>query len=338
MSTASASGRIAAVIGNGVIGHGIAEVMAKGGWTVHLIGRSEASLAVSQERIRASLAEFVNVGLLDSNSAAATQARVLPTSELADAAPAEFVIEAVPEDMDLKRSIFSHLDRICAPDAVLASSSGHPASEIDSSVSRKERVVATHFWYPPQLLPLVEVCGSPRTSPAVIERVCRDLKAVGKEPVVIDHELPGFIGNRIQFAALREAWSLWAAGYASAEAIDSIVRNSIGRRLGVTGPIESADLGGLDVMYPFASFLLPHLDVSSQPPAEIKKLMEAGRRAVTTRAGDALTSERRRELLRWLQADAEARTETKSLKSSTPTVESPVTERQETRVQDQRVR
>jgi 3-hydroxybutyryl-CoA dehydrogenase len=132
------------------------------------------------------------------------------------------------------------------------------------------------------------------------------LKAVGKEPVLIDHELPGFIGNRIQFAALREAWSLWAAGYASAEAIDSIVRNSIGRRLAVTGPIESADLGGLDVMYPFAAFLLPHLDVSRKPPAEIKSVIEAGRRSVSTRADDALSSARRRELLRWLLADAAA--------------------------------
>jgi 3-hydroxybutyryl-CoA dehydrogenase len=306
VSTSSAYHRVAAVIGNGVMGHGIAEVMAKGGWTVHLIGKTEASLALSQERIRASLAEFVDVGLLDSNSAAATQARVLPSVDIAHAALAELVIEAVPEDMDLKRRIFARLDKICAPEAVLSSSSGHPASELDTLVTRKERVIATHFWYPPQLLPLVEVCGSPRTAPAVIERVCRDLRAVGKEPVLIDRELPGFIGNRIQFAALREAWSLWAAGYASAEAIDSIVRNSIGRRLAVTGPIESADLGGLDVMYPFATFLLPHLDVSSEPPSEIKTVIEAGRRSVTTSADDALSSARRRELLRWLLADAAA--------------------------------
>jgi 3-hydroxybutyryl-CoA dehydrogenase len=143
-------------------------------------------------------------------------------------------------------------------------------------------------------------------------RICRDLKAAGKEPVVIDHELPGFIGNRIQFAALREAWSLWAAGYASAEAIDSIVRNSIGRRLAVTGPIESADLGGLDTMYHFARFLQPHLCVSTEPPSRIKTLVEAGNRGVATglgvrawdeNQGRTLMSSRRRELLRWLKAD-----------------------------------
>jgi 3-hydroxybutyryl-CoA dehydrogenase len=304
---------IAAVIGNGVIGHGIAEVLAKGGWTVHLIGRSEASLAQAQQRIQASLAEFVDEGLLDTRDAAAAQARVVCSTDLATAAAAELIFEAVPEDMTLKRDIFARLDQMCAPTAILASSSGHPASDLDTRVQHKERVIAAHFWYPPQLLPLVEVCGSPRTAAQVIERICRDLKAAGKQPIVIDHELPGFIGNRIQFAALREAWAIWAAGYASAEAIDSIVRHSIGRRLAVTGPIESADLGGLDTMYHFARFLQPHLDVSAEPPAEIKARVEAGHRGVATglgvrawdpERGKALMSNRRRELLRWLKADA----------------------------------
>jgi 3-hydroxybutyryl-CoA dehydrogenase len=308
----TASSRIAAVIGNGVIGHGIAEVLAKGGWTVRLIGRTEASLARAQERIRASLAEFVDAGLLESENAAAALARITLHTEIAHAAPAELIFEAIPENMALKREIFAELDKICAPEAILASSSGHPASNLDTLVTRKERVVAAHFWYPPQLLPLVEVCGSPRTAPDVIDRICRDLKAAGKEPVVIDHELPGFIGNRIQFAALREAWSLWAAGFATAEAIDSIVRNSIGRRLAITGPIESADLGGLDTMYHFARFLQPHLDVSSEPPAQIRTLVEAGHRGVATGLGvlewgdgkgDDLMSQRRRELMRWLKAD-----------------------------------
>jgi 3-hydroxybutyryl-CoA dehydrogenase len=309
----NANNRIAAVIGNGVIGHGIAEVMAKGGWTVHLIGRSETSLGVSQQRIRASLAEFVDAGLLDAQGAAAAQARIVSSTDIAQAAAAELVFEAVPEDMALKRDIFARLDQLCAPTAILASSSGHPASELYTLVSIKERVVAAHFWYPPQLLPLVEVCGSARTAVGVIDSICRDLKAAGKEPVVIDHELPGFIGNRIQFAALREAWSIWAAGYASAEAIDAIVRNSIGRRLAVTGPIESADLGGLDTMYHFARFLLPHLDISAEPPSQLKTLVEAGHLGVATglgvrpwdpERGGKLLSDRRRELLRWLKADA----------------------------------
>jgi len=266
----------------------------------------------TSRRIRVSLAEFVEAGLLDSENAAAALGRIALHTDIAHAASAELIFEAVPENMALKREIFAVLDKICAPAAILASSSGHPASDLDTLVVRRERVVAAHFWYPPQLLPLVEVCGSPRTELDVIERICRDLKAAGKEPVVIDRELPGFIGNRIQFAALREAWSLWAAGFATAEAIDSIVRNSIGRRLAVTGPIESADLGGLDTMYHFARFLQPYLDVSAEPPTQIKTLVEAGHRGVATGVGvrewgdgkgEDLKSQRRRELMRWLKAD-----------------------------------
>ncbi|PDQ22586.1 hypothetical protein CN311_03140 [Mesorhizobium sanjuanii] len=301
-----------AVIGNGVIGHGIAEVFAKAGWEVCLIGRSQESLERALQRIGASLNEFVQAELLSASSAKAAVARIRTSTQLQATAAAEFVIEAVPEDMELKLDIFSKLDGICQSGTVLATSSGHPASAVDKGVEHKERVIAAHFWYPPQLLPLVEVCGSRATTKAVIARTCAILGGVGKKPVVIDCEVPGFIGNRIQFAALREAWALWAAGVASAKAIDSVIRHSIGRRLAVTGPIESADLGGLDTMYHFARFLLPSLDTSSEPPEQVAALVRGGHCGVpsgkgvydwTERDSTGLLSARRRELMRWLQVD-----------------------------------
>lgn len=303
-----------AVVGNGVIGHGIAEVFAKAGWEVCLIGRSQQSLGSALERIGASLNEFVQAKMMSVLSAKVAIDKIRVSTELSAAAAAEFVIEAVPEDMELKLSIFSKLDRICRSDTILATSSGHPASAVDKCVEDKERVIAAHFWYPPQLLPLVEVCGSGVTTTAVIERTCAILGSVGKKPVAIDREVPGFIGNRIQFAALREAWALWAAGVASAEAIDSVVRHSIGRRLAVTGPIESADLGGLDTMYNFARFLAPWLDSSSEPPEQVGALVRDGHFGVSSgkgvydwaeRDGSALLSARRRELMRWLRVDEE---------------------------------
>jgi len=301
-----------AVIGNGVIGHGVAEVFAKAGWKVHLIGRSQDSLAKALVRIRGSLDEFVQADLLTAASAKAAIANIQVSTDLSAAASADVVIEAVPEDMELKRDLFARLDALCRADAVLATSSGHPASEVDGKVTHKERVIAAHFWYPPQLLPLVEVCGSPATAKAVIDRTCEILRGVGKTPVIVDREVDGFIGNRIQFAALREAWALWAAGIASAEAIDTVVKHSIGRRLAVTGPIESADLGGLDVMVPFARFLNPSLDTASEPPEKLVALARDGNRGVSSgkgvydwskRDGAALLAARRRELLRWLKAD-----------------------------------
>ncbi|HXV24878.1 MAG TPA: 3-hydroxyacyl-CoA dehydrogenase family protein [Alphaproteobacteria bacterium] len=305
-----------AVIGNGIIGHGVAQVFAMSGKRVRLIGRSADSLKRAKALISEGLALFRENGLIAESDAEAALARVEISTRLEDARDAQLVVEAVPENMELKRGIFGRLDSICPPPAVLASSSGHPASELVERVGRPERVIAAHFWYPPQLLPLVEVCGGPATAPEVVTWTCEVLREAGKEPVVIDREVPGFIGNRIQFAALREAWALWASGVASAEAIDAVVRNSIGRRLGVTGPIESADLGGLETMYNFARFLQPTLDVAPEPPGVIGELVRQGRKSIgqgggiydwTKRDGEALLAVRRAELIRWLKADRDRR-------------------------------
>lgn len=304
------------VIGNGIIGHGVAQVFAAAGKRVVLVGRGEDSLRRAKENIRAGLELFADNDLLTKAEAEAALARVTTTLRLEDVAPAELVVEAVPEDMALKRDIFRRLDTICPPPAVLATSSGHPASEVVDDVKRRERVIATHFWYPPTLLPLVEVCAGPETSREVRDWTCNALRAAGKEPVIIDKEIDGFIGNRIQFAALREAWSLWAAGVASAEAIDAVVRNSIGRRLAITGPIESADVGGLDTLHSFAKFLQPSLDASPEPPVKVSAIVAAGGRGYASgkglydwsqRDGAALLAARRAELIRWLKVDRDAR-------------------------------
>src|SRR5437764_10451286 len=258
-----------AVIGNGIIGHGVSQVYAVAGKDVVMIGRSEDSLARAIENVRSSLADFERHGLLTASEAEEAVGRIRTSTSLEDAAAAELVIEAVTHDMDLKVELFGELDRICPPPAVLATSSGAPASDVLERVRHPERVIATHFWYPPQLIPLVEVCVSPKTAPEVVQWTCDTLRACGKEPAVIERELPGFIGNRLQFALLREAWSLWASGAASAEAIDACLRLTIGRRLGITGPLESADIGGIATMDSFARGLLPHLDVSAEPPPEL---------------------------------------------------------------------
>ncbi len=247
-----------AVIGNGIIGHGIAQIFAAAGKKVVMIGRNQNSLDRAMKKIAASLDEFATHGIIERSAPQASLGRIQTSLQLGDAAAAQFVIEAVTEDLPLKLDLFGRLDRICPPPAVLGSSSGQPASALIAKVAHPERVIATHFWYPPQLIPLVEVCAGPKTSPDVTRWVCQVLKRAGKEPAVIDKEIPGFIGNRLQFAMLREAWALWASGAASAEAIDTVVRNSFGRRVGITGPIESADAGGLYTMYHFGKSLMPH--------------------------------------------------------------------------------
>ncbi|HEY8642896.1 MAG TPA: 3-hydroxyacyl-CoA dehydrogenase family protein [Candidatus Dormibacteraeota bacterium] len=289
-----------AVIGNGIMGHGISQVFATADEDVVLIGRSQASLEASRQRIRESLERFREHGLLTAEAAESALARVTLSTRLEDAAGAELVIEAVPEDTELKLGIFERLDALCPPPAVLASSSGRPASSLVQRVRHRERVVAAHFWNPAQLLPLVEVCGGPETDPKVVTWICDRLQAAGKSPVVVAKEIDGFIGNRLQFALLREAVALWSEGVASAEAIDTAVRTSFGRRLAVTGPLESADLGGLKTMYEFSRFLFPSLSTASEPPPgfaeRVYEWPDADRKA--------LLEARYRELFRHLRGPA----------------------------------
>ena len=301
-----------AVIGNGIIGHGIAQIFAAAGNRVIMIGRNQDSLDRAMKRIAASLDDFAVHGLIDRSSLPATLARIQTSLQLEDAAAAQLVIEAVTEDLPLKLDLFGRLDQICPLPAVLGSSSGQPASALIAKVAHPERVIATHFWYPPQLIPLVEVCAGPKTSPDVTRWVCEVLKQAGKEPAIIDKEIPGFIGNRLQFAMLREAWAIWASGAASAEAIDTVVRNSFGRRVGITGPIESADAGGLYTMYHFGKSLMPHLDTSPEPPAALAELVARGANGIANgqgvcdwakRDGSQLIAARMEELFRWLKAD-----------------------------------
>jgi 3-hydroxybutyryl-CoA dehydrogenase len=308
-----ASERIA-VIGNGIIGHGVAQIFASAGHSVTMIGRSANSLEKAVLRIKASLADFQAHGLTTEAEAAAAVARITLSTRLEDAAPADFVLEAVTEDLPLKLGIFGRLDKVCRPDAILASSSGQPASALIAEVERRERAIAAHFWYPPQLIPLVEICGGPYCAVDVVKRTVDLIRRAGKEPVVIDKEVKGFIGNRLQFALLREAWSLWADGVAAPDVIDAVVRTSFGRRIGVTGPIESADIGGLATMYNFARFLQPDLNVDAEPPAKVAAALNAARPAGAwpgiydwqSRSRDELVAARMKELFRWLQQDRAA--------------------------------
>lgn len=301
-----------AIIGNGIIGHGMAQIFAAAGKNVTLIGRSKSSLNKALKKIEASLGDFAAHKLIAKRDIPDTLKRVTLSTRLEDAATAQLVIEAVTEDLALKRDIFGRLDAICPPPAVLASSSGQPASALIDKVKHPERVIATHFWYPPQLIPLVEVCAGPRTSPDVTAWVVKQLKAAGKEPAVIDREIPGFIGNRLQFAMLREAWAIWASGAANAEAIDTVVKSSFGRRVGVTGPLESADIGGLYTMYHFGASLMPHLDTAPLPADAVKSLVDNGANGLSNargvhdwkkRNGKKLVKARMDELFRWLAAD-----------------------------------
>ena len=302
-----------AIVGNGLMGQGIAQVFARSGKPVRLIGRNPDSLSRAMDAIHGNFAAFVDRDHTTQDEADAALARITVTTDYEAAADADFVIEAVPAVRETQIEVFGKLDEICAPDVVLASTSGQPVSLMVGQMAHPERAVAAHFIYPAQLMPLVEVCGGEKTAPEVVDWTCRFLATVGQTAALMDKEVDGFIVNRLQFAIIREAWSMWANGIASAEAIDASMRLTLGRRYSVTGPIESAELGGLDIIHMFGEFLFPGLDNITEPPEAVTALVRDGHFGLKTgkgiydwskRDGAALLAKRTDRLFQHLAEDA----------------------------------
>lgn len=248
-----------AVIGAGLMGHGIAQIFAAAGHDVALHDPLEAALAAAPERIAA---VFELLG-----QDAAEGGRISYESEFATAVEAaDFVFEAAPEKLQIKADIFVRLDQACKPDAVLASNTSViPIGDVGAGVRDGGRVVGTHFWNPPFLVPLVEVVQAARSDPAIIRRVMDLLTSIGKQPVHVRRDIPGFIGNRLQHALKREAIALVADGVCDAETIDLVVKSGFGARLAVLGPMEQSDLVGLGLTLDIHKVLLADLDTHDGP-------------------------------------------------------------------------
>ena len=261
----------AAVIGTGMMGPGIATTLAIGGLPVTILSRTLAS--AQDARLRA--LAFAKL-LADHGLAPATHAEILASDNLDATIPhVDLVIESAPENMDFKQALFAHLDSISKPDATLASNtSGLSITAIASQCTRPERVVTTHFWNPPHLMPLVEIVRGERTSPAVAEELRELLKHCGKTPVMVKKDTPGQLGNRIQSAMIRECMHILEQGIADVEDIDLAVRNGFGLRLPEYGPFEHADAVGHDMGIAIADYVTP--DLSNRVGAsELMKEMHA---------------------------------------------------------------
>jgi len=207
-------------------------------------------------------------GLVSSEQTREHGARQTIVTSVADVAEVpEIVVESVAEDLDTKAELLSSCARVW-PEAILASNtSSIEIGRIGSAVGAPERTVGTHYWNPPLLMPLVEVISGPQTSPAVVRHVVDLLENVGKRPVQVDHDVPGFVWNRLQFALLREALWLVDSGVASPEAVDLVVRDGLARRWQLTGPFETAELGGVQTFAAIAALLFPALSSDRDAPS-----------------------------------------------------------------------
>lgn len=232
-----------AIIGTGLIGQGWAIVFARKGWAVRLFDVNATALSQARALIVQQLHELKANGLLDAD-VAAVAAHLTVASSLADAlAGVQYVQESSPENVDIKRALFTQLDTLSPPDAVLASStSSIPTSQFTEHVAGRTRCLVAHPVNPPYLIPVVELSGAPWTSPETVEQARRIMVDVGQKPVTVNHEIEGFVLNRLQGALLQEAFRLVQAGVASAEDIDTTIKDGLGLRWSFMGPFETIDL------------------------------------------------------------------------------------------------
>ncbi len=267
-----------AVLGAGLMGHGIAQSFIAGGYPVILYDIQESVLDSAEAHIKNSLELFCEAGLIDSKDIGPALDRLTCTVDLKRAVEgADFITEAIPEDLALKQDIFQRVEDLCRPDAVLASNtSSLTLKDIGARVKNKHRLVTTHWFNPPQLVPTVEVVRGEETTADTVQVAYDLLVKIRKVPVKINRELPGFLVNRIQMALVREVLDLYEKGIARAADIDKAIKGSIGFRLASIGPLMTMDLGGLQLWLKVLENLLPRIRSSTEPPETLKALVSQG--------------------------------------------------------------
>jgi 3-hydroxybutyryl-CoA dehydrogenase len=256
-----------AVIGAGLMGHGIAQVFALAGHDVTIYDPAVAILDSAKARILTNLKE-----LGDDQSAVE---RVRPIADLAAAVrDADYVVEAVLEDLALKQKLFVEIEQHVREQTILASNTSViPITKIMGGLRGRSRALGTHWWNPPYLVPLVEVIGTQWTSQQAIDWTIALHKAAGKMPVHVKKDVPGFVGNRLQHALWREAIALVEHGICDAETVDTVIKASFGRRLAVLGPLENADLVGTDLTLAIHQTVLPDIEHRRGPSPYLEALV-----------------------------------------------------------------
>jgi 3-hydroxyacyl-CoA dehydrogenase len=277
----------ALVVGAGIMGHGIAQLLAQNHIKIHLVDQAEEFLDRARGWIEDNLNYMIELGELDAPQKKAILARIDFTTDLTEnISEAGYVLEAVSENFELKRDIWKVLGQEAAPDAILASNtSSYDINELAESVPKPERVVGTHWFHPPQITPCVEVIPAKGASQANIDFIMEFLTGLGKIPTICKSS-PGFVANRIQLALASEAIALVEEGLATPDEVDRIVKSSFGFRLGAFGPFEIMDQAGADTYLSVFKYLHEKLGKTHfKPPGLLEKHVKAGRLGLKTSGG-----------------------------------------------------
>jgi 3-hydroxybutyryl-CoA dehydrogenase len=255
------------VIGMGTMGPGIAQAFAESGCPVICHDISEAALERGMSLIRLNQETLIKNSVLTQDCADAALDRLETTLEVEDLANVDFVCEAVTEDMDVKQEVFSKLSQICCQDIIITTNtSGLSITELATAVSNPGRFAGMHWWNPPHIMPLIEVIKGDQSSEETCMTVMDICRELGKKPAFVRKDIPGFIGNRLQMALLREVMNILELGAATPEDIDMVTKYGPGARWALYGPCEIADLGGLDVFHSIFSYLFRDLSNAQDSP------------------------------------------------------------------------
>jgi 3-hydroxybutyryl-CoA dehydrogenase len=306
------------VIGSGTMGHSIALTAAWAGMEVQVWAVDQLDIDRGMTGLKEKLAILEQNQLITSSERVDIAKQIQFTNRLKDClSGATFVIEAIPENLELKQAWYEDLDRLCREEVILASNtSGLSPTDIARNAKYKHRILVTHFWNPAHLIPLVEVVRGEETSDGAVKRALDLLKRMNKEPVELKKDVLGSIVNRLQYALFREAQYIVEMGVASIEDIDAAVRYSIGRRLSVTGPFMTADMGGLDVFDSISSYLFPDLSTHSASYSKMRAYVDGehygqkngqGFYEWTPEFSRQMNQEREQELIDWLKKDRRKR-------------------------------
>ncbi|MBS4212892.1 3-hydroxyacyl-CoA dehydrogenase NAD-binding domain-containing protein [Neobacillus rhizophilus] len=274
------------VVGAGTMGRGIAQLLAQHYVNVHMVEQNQTILGEAKEKIRGQYEILREYEFITEHEMNEALGRISLSDSLQDAQNSWMVIEAIPEVLELKQTLFQTLEEFCGPATIFATNtSGLSINQISVQLMHRERFIGTHFFMPAAIIPLVEVIRGDETSNQVCDEVMQFFKKIHKEPVLIQKDIPGFIGNRIQHAMAREAISLLEEGIATAEEIDTVVRWSLGVRLLFTGPLEQRDLNGLDVHHHIASYLYKDLENRTEPSRLLSEKVQNGELGTKTGKG-----------------------------------------------------
>ena len=306
--------RSAVVAGSGQMGPGIAFTLASVGCETKILARTEESMKKGVEAFHRILDVLRAEGCLAADRVAPILSLVGGTTEFeTSVSEADLIIESIPENLALKQDFFSRVENCCSAQAILTSNtSGLPATSIAESLYRPERFAVTHFWNPPHLMPLVEVVKGEKTAMQTISLLSELLARAGKKPVAVLKDTPGQLGNRLFQALLREAIHIVEEGIASVEDVDTAVKNGLGRRFPVYGPLEHNDVVGLDTLHAIQSYICESLCSDRKPAEMLRNMFDNGDLGVKTgkgfydwqvRDGQELTDKRDRFLLDLLKME-----------------------------------